>query len=70
MKKIMMTLAAVLCCAMTTVLFTACDKLEEEGMKVSHWDRCLGMPHTPVPVTALKKISEIIPQREDFADLS
>ena len=32
MKKIMMTFAAVLCCAMTTVLFTACDKLEEEGM--------------------------------------
>lgn len=32
MKKIMMTLAAVLCCAMTTVVFTACEKLEEEGM--------------------------------------
>lgn len=32
MKKNMMTLAVVLCCAMTTVLFTACDKLEEEGM--------------------------------------
>ena len=32
MKKIMMTLAAVLCCAMATVVFTACDKLEEEGM--------------------------------------
>ena len=31
MRKILMTLAAVLCCAMTTVMFTSCDK-EEEGM--------------------------------------
>ena len=31
MKKFMMTLAAVLCCAMTTVVFTSCDK-EDEGM--------------------------------------
>ena len=22
----------------------------------SHWDRCLGMPHTPVPVTARAKL--------------
>ncbi len=32
MRKILTTLVAVLCCAMTTVVFTACDKLEEEGM--------------------------------------
>ena len=39
MRKIMMTLAAgrlvltiFFCCAMTTGVFTACDKLEEEGM--------------------------------------
>ena len=23
-----------------------------QGLQNSHWDRCLGMPHTPVPVTA------------------
>ena len=32
MRKIIMTLAAVLCCAMTTVVFTSCNKLDEEGM--------------------------------------
>ena len=32
MKKYLMTLAAVLCCAVTTAVLTACDKLEEEGM--------------------------------------
>ena len=26
MRKIFMTLAAVLCCAMTTAVFTSCDK--------------------------------------------
>jgi hypothetical protein len=31
MRKILMTLAAVLCCTMTTVMFSSCDK-EEEGM--------------------------------------
>ena len=32
MKKIVMTLAAVLCCAMAMAALTACDKLEEAGM--------------------------------------
>ena len=26
--------------------------LNHHHMSDSHWDRCLGMPHTPVPVTA------------------
>jgi hypothetical protein len=28
-------------------------------MSDSHWDRCLGMPHTPVPVTASVTASSI-----------
>ena len=40
MKKILMTLAAVLCCAMTTTVFTACgsddDSSTPEGMNASH----------------------------------
>jgi hypothetical protein len=32
MKKIMMTLAAVLCCAMISTIFTACSKSENESI--------------------------------------
>ena len=39
MKKILTTLAAVLCCTMTTTVFTACQRSEEEtqNMLVGTW---------------------------------